>query len=192
MWILQGEWLDGVSTQRRELTLQVGSDGRISSVDGTVTACHFAELQVSDRLGDTPCFLQFPDGARLVCHDQDTVDALCQRFTRCRPGLAHHLEKRLSIALLALAVVVGVSVAAVRYGVPVLAKTAAFWLPPETSVQLGEGALATLDAITFSPSQLPTARQQELRKLLEEKHRCRPSSAPIRSPPNAFSVFAAI
>lgn len=175
MWTLHGEWQDGVSSQRRLLALQVDSSGRIASADQTVAGCHFRELRVSDRLGDTPRFLQFPDGARLICRDQDTVDALCRRFQRRGPGVAHRLEKRLSLALLALALVVGASFAGVRYGVPLLAKTAAFWLPDEAAAQLGAGTLAALDKVAFTPSQLSPGRQQELQQLLA---RLKPANEP--------------
>jgi len=175
MWILQGQWQDGVSTHERQLTLRIGEDGQISSTDGAAAACHFAALQVSDRLGDTPRFLQFPDGARLLCHDHETVDTLCRRFKRRSPGLVHRLERRLSIALVSLLLVIGAGVATVQFGMPRLAKTVAFWLPPETSAQLGEGALRTLDAIAFKPSTLPAARQQALRQLFQ---RLKPAGLP--------------
>jgi Zn-dependent protease with chaperone function len=175
MWTLRGQWQDGVSTQQQELTLQVDEAGRVIGPDGLIAPCHFTELKVSDRLGNTPRFLQFPGGARLTSSDHDTIDTLCRRFQRRRTALAYRLEKRLSIALLSLLLVIGAGVAAVQYGMPWLAKRVAFWLPAETSAQLGKGTLKTLDTVAFSPSQLPVQRQQALQLLF---HRLEPADLP--------------
>ena len=127
------------------------------------------ELQLSDRLGNTPRSLTLPDGARVITSDNDTVDRLMGEPPSAR--LVHWLETRWSMALLALACTIGIVWAGIVYGVPALAESVAMRVPPQAEQQLAAGALDSLDRSVFAPSQLPQARTAELSRRFDDVRR---------------------
>ena len=87
----------------------------------------------------------------IVQRSRRTADA-------CRPS-------GLRYAVAALVITVAAAWAAVVWGIPALAKQAAFALPAATETYIGRDALATLDKLVLKPSKLPESRQRELREL---------------------------
>lgn len=161
-----GVYFSGGDSRRRTATLAV-ADGRISVIDdsGGVLAGPLAleALGVSSRLGNTPRFLRFPDGASFETADNDAIDSLL-RPLRPGHGLVHRLESSMRYVLLGLAVTVAFVWGAVRYGIPALAEITAFALPPAVSREIGEGALELLDGQVLAPSTLTGAEQARLRE----------------------------
>ena len=128
-----------------------------------------ADLEISERLGEIPRQLRFPDGALCEVADNDALDlALDLAAYQAAEGWIHRLERRWNWAL---AGVVGVATAtalALIFGIPALAGVVATAIPPNLDQQLGEHALTTLDGWILQPSTLPEADQANMRALFRE------------------------
>ncbi len=122
-----------------------------------------AEVRVTPRVGNTPRCLYLPGGAKCEVADNDLVDEVLSRYGRGRMAhLIHALESRLVFAALSAVVVVALVWGLVTYGIPALAKHAAFALPEATDVALGSGTLKSLDKLVLHPSKLDEATRQRL------------------------------
>ena len=164
---LRARYYDGKTSQQREVLVQVEPSGRLRvSGEGLHFSCALSEVRPSPRVGNTRRHLRFADGSVCETEDNDAVDRIFAGLPSQAPGRLIHLwESRLGYAALALALTAAALWAGIAYGIPALAKQVAFSLPPSTEKALGRDALAALDRILFSPSQLPAARQEELRAL---------------------------
>jgi len=158
---------DGKSSQRREVLLHFEEPGRLRVAGEGVDQTHaVAQLQIPPPLGSIRRTISFPDGSMCEVEDGQGLDALLGAGrARGFNTLLHRWENSLKRAVLALAVTVAAFWAIMTFGVPVLAKQAAFALPPSADARLGEDTLHMLDRFVFQPSQLPPARKAELAAL---------------------------
>ena len=162
---IHGQCFSGESSAATPATLRVDAQGQVSCdawPDRPPLA--LAEVRVSERIGNIPRILRFPDGAQFDTTDNDGVDAALARFGRARGSrLIHWLESRWLSVTLAVVVMVAGSFAFVRWGIPYFAKEAAFSVSAETAASLDQGALEVLDKSLFEPSELDAATQDRLR-----------------------------
>lgn len=104
-----------------------------------------------------------PDGAELHGGDPAALTELARALpSRTPEHWAHRLEGRIGYAIGALLVSVALIFAGLRWGVPAGAELAARALPAGVETRVGEEALALLDKVSFSPSAVPSARQQAI------------------------------
>lgn len=75
----------------------------------------------------------------------------------------HLLERRLSVVLLSLVLIVSLLAGVLLWGVPAAARTLAERIPQPTVDAVGGQWLTTLDQLHFSPSTLSSERQAALR-----------------------------
>lgn len=158
---------DGKSSQRREVLLHFEEPGRLRVEGEGLDQTHaVAQLHIPPPLGGIRRTISFPDGSMCEVEDGQGLDALLGAGrARGFNTLLHRWENSLKRAVLALAVTVAAFWAIMTFGVPVLAKQAAFALPPAADARLGEDTLHMLDRFVFQPSQLPPARKAELAAL---------------------------
>lgn len=148
-------------------TLRLYDDGTVERDTPTPATLHINEVSVSQRVGQIPRRIVFPDGVIAETDENDAVDrALQRRGLRVGSGWLHRLESRWRSALAATAVGVAVVYFAIADGVPALAGLAARSLPAEAHAHLGERALATLDRTGASATRLPEARRAAVRERL--------------------------
>ena len=120
-------------------------------------------VEISSRIGDTPRSIYFPTGAKFETPDNAALDRLLSQAGVAQSWL-HRLESKGRYVLLALVVVVLFVWGMLQFGVPALAKAAAFSLPASVNAQVGRGALEILEQRVFAPSQLPEPRRERLRR----------------------------
>ena len=162
---LAGQYFDGTSSARRAVELEIGTDGRVH-VTGLAEPrqYHLAEVEISERIGQTPRRLRFPDGSVCQVLDNDAVDAALEALDASSAQHdVHRLESRWAYAILALVALVGVVWAGIQFGIPALARHAAMLFPPQADTMLGVQALDLLDRSYLAPSKLPPQRQEQLR-----------------------------
>jgi len=110
------------------------------------------------------------------------------------------LERRWSVAVAALAISVLAVWVTLASGVPALATRAAAIIPAAVDAQIGAGGLTLLDQRVFAASELPAARQGELRRAFDEMARDLAVQGPLRlefrhggeAGANAFALPAGI
>ena len=160
---IEGQLYDGATAQRRDASLVVYADGSVRlRTESEERALAFADLVISARLGNTTRRIGLPEEGVFETLDNDGVDALLGAHALSRRNWVHRMESRLGLVLAATLLVLGAGTVFVIWGVPALAREAAFAVPQELSGQLGAGTLAVLDR-SFDPSELSTERQAELR-----------------------------
>jgi len=163
------DYFDGQSSRQYRVMLSLNADNllNIQSQDISVSF-PMAECEFSPRIANIPREITLPNQAKLVVADNDFLDDMLETAGMLEHGFVHRLEQHWRFAFVSLVILVASVWAAIDIGIPVAAKQAAFALPYETDVYLGEGALATLDKIVFSPSTLKTERQQALKQRFQE------------------------
>jgi len=171
---INGSFFDSRSSRRhpailRSVVAANGQPGWLTVYDAaSLTAEPLAEtgaaaLTFSSRVGNTPRFLRFPDGGVFETGDNDAVDKLALAL-HPRAGLAHWLESRTRYAVIGLVLTVLFTWTAIQYGIPFSARVAAFAISAKNNRRIGQGLLESLDQAFFSPSTLPPAEQDRLRR----------------------------
>ncbi len=170
---IEGDFFDGSTSTRRSAALTVHAEQvTIHTLENeknkSVYRGDLSKIDISSRLGKTPRYLSFENGAFFETHDHDSVDRLLAEY-RCNPisQCLHKLESHLAIVLIFAMFVIGFMWGGVKYGIPFMAETIAQELPAEYSQYIGKEAIELLDEIAFEPSELPASRQKKLRRLFQ-------------------------
>jgi Peptidase family M48 len=163
---LRGQYFDGKSSIRHPVELEIGIDGRLRLTGlGDAREYRLSETEISERIGQTPRTLRFPDGSACQVLDNDAIDAALEALdTTSVQHDVHRLESQWSYAVLALVALVAIVWAGIQYGIPAAARHVAAIFPPRADALVGAQALELLDHGYLSPSKLPPERQQALRE----------------------------
>ncbi len=120
-----------------------------------------ADVQISERLGNTPRLLSYAAGGQCEVTDLAALEALLVRLER-QPTLTDTMQHSLAWAVFAAFLIILVFLAAYRYVLPWGAQVLAERVPGEVLQQMGDSTLETLDRFVLHPSKLGVARQKEL------------------------------
>lgn len=162
-----GVWFDGLSSRRHPATLSCPEAGRLEVVSQEQRLqALFQDVEVSERLGQMPSRVTFPGGGVFETSEHDALQALLGGATS-RLDWVHQLERRWTVALVALLALVGLALWSVFYGVPMAADAAARHTPKLVTEAIALGAMKGFEERLFLPSELPEARQAELRQRFE-------------------------
>ncbi|MDA8413725.1 MAG: M48 family metallopeptidase [Desulfobacteraceae bacterium] len=159
-------YFDGKDSARREVLLTLDGQTVTLRGDGLELSYPVADIRVPPPVGSVRDTLRLPDGGVCEIDDGELLAALEQASgATSAQGLLHRWEKNLPLALAAVAVTALVVLCFVRYGVPSLARRAAFALPASSESSLGRESLATLDRFLMKPTTLKKERRDELTAL---------------------------
>lgn len=162
---------DGRTTRKHSATLLAAADGQVKLIygEGELLA-EFAELEISDRLGNIPRSVAFAGGERFLTDDNRQLDELIRAVTGQAPGggLVHELESRSQWVAAALVLLVAAIVFLITVGVPRLAKEAAEIAPPALLEQISLEALEQFDQNFLQPSEIPLDAQDWLQTRFAE------------------------
>jgi Zn-dependent protease with chaperone function len=162
-------YYDGRTSARRAVRVR----GLGSSLHVTGPEVNFElpleSISVDAPLAGSSRALQLPDGAQLQTEDHAAVESLFAGRPRlARPhlleGWVHSLERRWPYALAGIAFVAAFAWWAVVDGLPLSARFAAGFVPPQAEAKLGEQTLAFFEDRLCKPSTLGAARQQALQE----------------------------
>lgn len=196
--MVNGRYFDARSAASHEATLSAAGGGQWRlAVGGREVLFDPAGVAVSQRIGNIPRRIRWPDGEEFETIDNDGIDALLG--VRSSGRFVHALERRWGIALLSLAAVGVVIFAVLRFGVPAAAGWAAARLPASVDRRIGAQSLQILDRVALRPSRLPVQRQAGLADLfqrmtagLDDGHEYRLELRTGRLGPNAFALPSGI
>lgn len=167
---INGHWYDGRTSARVPCLLRIDDVGGVDVLDASGAELHhglFETLRVSSRLGNTPRFLDFPEGQRVETTDNEAVDrALARLQPHARHNWVHRLESHKRFVVLTLLLVIVFIGLVGRYGAPAIARVGAAWVPDAAVQLIGEQALETLDDLLFEPSELSDAVRERVVKHL--------------------------
>ncbi len=164
-----GSYYDGRSSDRVPVVATLAPGLLEVRGEGVDLSFPLSSVTVTEPVGGVRRVLRLPGGGMCAFEDESFPGQVAAaQGMKAGPPLLHRWEKSLvcvAVALLASAVIVA---AAVRYGVPALARRVAFLLPAQVETRLGEESLAVLDRIAFAPSGLPAERGDEIREIFRD------------------------
>ncbi|MFK7993791.1 MAG: M48 family metallopeptidase [Granulosicoccus sp.] len=167
---IAGYWFEPDTSTRFEASLEVtGASYRLIANniarEGTLT-----ELVISDRLGDTPRRLQWPDGAVFETRANDVIDKLlaASGHKASRPVWLHRIESHWGWVATALVVTVLVSYIGIRYGLPAASESIARKLPASVNETVSDQALATMDRLIFDESETSALKKADVQQQFDD------------------------
>jgi Zn-dependent protease with chaperone function len=177
--MIKGFYFNGKSSGKQSASLFYNKEGQIAlsendkadishkeTGNAEINNIKFADLEISSRLGNTPRYISFADGAQFETDNNDAVDKMVIALSNKKlNGLAHKLEKAKAFILFTLVTVVLFGWLVIQYGIPYFSRAIAEVLPEKASLYLGQGVLEVMDKSWFKKSELPEKKQNELRQL---------------------------
>ena len=165
-------FFDGKTSRAHDVQVYLDPASEQLHVRGTTAGEQrypLTEIKIEPRVGNTPRFIYFEDGASLETEDNDAVDGLVPALPHGRFHLAQHLVEsklRWIVAMVLLAIAFGWGT--IEYAIPYAAKQVAFALPRDVDEKLGEGAMAALDQLIFEPTKLDSSDRFRIREGFQE------------------------
>jgi len=174
-------YYDGRVSTRREVTLSLeGKNLRIIG-PGIDASYPIGSIRATAGVGAIRRSIRLPGGG--MCEVADTAflaEVERQQGKGRFTALLHRWERSIPLAVAALVLTVAVVVIFMRFGVPALARHAAFVLPVSAEASLGRESLATLDRFLFKPSRIAEGRRLELQALFREMTASMPGGSGYR------------
>lgn len=158
---MDARYFDGQQGTAHPVTIQIVS-GRVLVSGETIRRDEPLEaVTVSERIGRTPRFVRFPDGAFCEVSDVDALERALAA-TSLKAGAVSQWETsgRLVVILAALLLVAGVL--AYWIGLPLMARVVANRIPIAAVEGLSEQVLDSLDQQVFEPTAIPAGRRDAL------------------------------
>lgn len=165
----RGEYFDGQSSTRQQVTLKLEASQLIISGEQLELQLPFTDVRLSDALGSVNRSVYLEDGGKCEIRNPAFATALQKKmgggsfFSQ-----VHRFESSLKLAGLALLLTGIVVWTFIRFGIPVLAERMAYAIPPSAEIRMGKEAFEFLDRSIFSETGLPDWRQEEVSGLFVE------------------------
>ena len=167
--MIKGSYFNGETSEKKDVSLYYKNDGLIGFNEISVDEIQFHLIKVSSRIGNTPRYINFPDGSQFETDDNIAIDEMVKKLANDPlHGLAHKLESAKAFVLFTVLAVILFGWLFIQYGVPALSKQIAELLPDEASQYMGQGVLEAMDKTWFAESQLDEKKQNELRVLFND------------------------
>jgi len=161
-----GSYFDGVVATRRDVRLIIEAGALFVQDDDVESAYPLDGVKLASAIGSVRRTIRLPNGGMCEVTDPAFVADLERRQGKGdRAALLHRWEKSLTLVAAALGATALVVVLFMRFGVPALARQAAFALPPAVESSMGRESLAVLDRLFTKPSKLGAERRAELTTL---------------------------
>lgn len=163
------DYLDGVSSRRRPVTLCVTDGYAIVEGDDVHRREPLSSVRVSERMGGAARMVSFSDGAFCEVHDHDALDRLLES-TGHRPSLVVRLQSRWRMAALALVLCAGVGVLGYVFALPWAADKASVHVPQTAVDAMSDKTLALLEQRVLEPSRADPVRADALARAFGRMH----------------------
>ena len=170
---IPANYYDGVSAKTTPVIVHLHLPGilRITGLpapEGEATYT-LGEVNISERIGNTPRSIYLPGGAKCETPNNIEIDEFLKSAgKKSFEGMVHRLENKFAYAIVALTFTAISLWLFVEYGIPELAKRAAFAAPASISSRLGSEGLTILDKVIFKPSELSEETKAEFIARLSE------------------------
>jgi len=166
---IKGKWYDGRTSAAEDVVCIVYDNGafrmeRLRDGELLLNRPRF-DMEISPRLANTQRFLHFPGGGKFETADNTSVDRIESKFAK--PSwlkIVYRLESRWHYVLPALALLLLILWGAISYGIPWIAKTIAYRLPPAMLSFASDQTLDILDRSIFDPTELDDKTRKELKE----------------------------
>lgn len=188
-------YFDGISTRRHTVSLSLADGWLAVRGDEVAREEPFTTMSISEKLGNSPRLLHFPDGSHCEVNDHAAFEALLSEAGYRPQSLVSRLEGKWRFALSAFLLSIACVIAGFIWGLPWVAQQVAASIPHSVARGIDEHALRAFDDGLMQPSKLDAARQQQLSQrftALHDTHELPPHTLKFRSSPtigaNAFAL----
>lgn len=155
---MDARYFDGKTAAAHNVDLSREEQDLLLRGDGIAIHWPLGEVKISERLGNTPRRLSFPDGSHCEVTDHAGLDAMLPH----RRDWLDRMQHSLPWALLSAALIVVALLASYRYLLPWGAEMLAQRAPASVLQQMGRSTLETLDRFMLQPSTLDESRRRTL------------------------------
>lgn len=163
-----GGYFDGIVAARREVRLAIEATTLLIQGGEIERSYPLSGVTLTAAVASVRRTIRLPDGGICETNAQDFVAELELRLgSGVKATLLHRWEKSLTLVATALAATVLVVLLFMRFGVPALARQAAFALPPAVESSMGRESLALLDRLMTKPTKLSAERRAQLSTLFQ-------------------------
>ena len=167
--MIKGIYYNGKTSEKKDALLYCKHNGLIGFADIDTIETPFNSVEISSRIGNTPRYLNFPDGSQFETNDNDAIDEIVNTFsTSVFKGVIHKLESAKPFVLFTVISVIVFGWLFIQYGIPFVSKQIADRLPEEASQYMGQGVLDIMDEQWFSETTLSKKKQTELQRLFND------------------------
>lgn len=158
---IAGIYFDGRSATPIAATLKAVRRELLVQWANQELRCSAKDLRVSERLGNTPRFVFFPDGGHCEVSDHARFEGLLTELG-LRKNWLDALHNSIGWAAAAVLMIALVSAGAYRYLLPWAAESLSTQVPQEVLHQMSDSTLKLLDRGPLQSSRLSVERQEEL------------------------------
>ena len=166
---IDGHYQNGVTSRSADAQLHLTEQGAEIVADGVRVRIAVDDLQLTDRMSNTPRRISWGTSACFVTTD----DAGSSRLQALLPGgkgsnIAFRLENHLPLAIGSLVVVAALLLSTMIWGIPAAANYLAFKIPESIREKSAEQTMELIDRLYVSESELTVQRKQELETYFRE------------------------
>lgn len=159
--LVSARYFDGKTTAAKAVALFLEDREWVVRGDDLELRHSFAQVHLSERLGNTPRLLTFPQGGHCEVTDHAALDQLLE-VADVRRSWVDGMQHSLGWAALASVAIVAVFIVAYLYVLPWGAQVLAQRVPEAVLQKMGSSTLETFDKFMLQPSKLDATRQQAL------------------------------
>ncbi|CZF84729.1 M48 family metallopeptidase [Grimontia marina] len=183
----------GESGKHQAELFVIGETKAILTFDDKTVECRLDEVSRSERIGNLPLQLSFPDGELFLPDNEADLPYCFQVKSR---GWLTRLESSKTAILSSIAAALLFMAAFFSIGLPGISTGITQVLPEEIPMAVGEHVMSQLDERMFTASELDTERQQALNQRFDELMKMLPQM-PVnprlvfrnwKQGPNAFAL----
>ncbi len=175
------DYFDGRSSLRHSSTVTLDGNQVRICFDGQELQYDRDQVRLSEAVGSISRSLHFPDGGVCELHDNGFTACFEQKAGGSSlSGRLHRLEISPASVVASLVLCIMLVGGFIQYGVPWLAKRAAFALPPVMEERLDRESLELLDRFLVKPSTLPPEKRHAVMRLFKQVQSGFPTDFPYR------------
>ena len=160
---IEGQYQNGVTSRSVDAQLMISDQGAELIAEDVRLRISPADLQLTDRMSNTPRRISWGTTACFVTTD----DAGSNQLRELLPGhkkanIAFRLENHLPLAIGSLVVVAALLISTMVWGIPAAANYLAFNIPESVREASAEQTMSLIDRLYVEESELPEGRKREL------------------------------
>jgi len=195
MTTFSGTYFDGKSSRAYEVAVKLAGGTLTIRGEDLHLNIELGNCTIEPALGNTRRTLYTSDGGRLDTEDRQAFAAL-EQLVGGKSGyrFVHWMESHWKAAAAAVAITVGLVICFSIWGIPYLARMAAYSMPEKANQAFGKGVLQSADKHFFKPTELAVSNQERIRsmvgKFAHESGAPEPRAFEFRKTPFGPNAFA--
>ena len=182
---------DGVSSKEHNVTIEFTPNNHIVVEDFNIDL-PLSSVKIATRLGNTPRLIEFPNGIRCKCQDNDKIDEILKELNYEQP-IIHKLERSWRLAIGAFVAMFIAIAFMLTIGSEYTASALAKIVPQGSLDYPSHQALKQLDKSYLNKSNLTKAKKEKIQKIFakvtggNKRYKLHFRSSPLMGP-NAFAL----